>query len=105
MHMKIEDVFSYGSDRMTTQTQWHIQASINGQPVDIFYLDAGNNAEYKEDLRVTAPTQACKDAIEAWYEDGNDFTKLEPGDTVTLTKQAPAPTCAVRPTPPAGPRR
>ena len=103
MQMKIADVFSYGSDRLTTQTQWHIQVTIGGQPADIFFLDAGNNAEYAEDLRITAPTPAAKEAIESWYEQGGDFTRLEAGDTVDLAPAAtPAP---AKPAPSAkGPR-
>lgn len=104
MQVKIADVFSYGSDRLTTQTQWHIQATIGGQPADIFYLDAGNNAEYAEDLRVTAPTAAVKDAIESWYEQGGDFTRLEAGDVIDLVPAAaPAPVTPAQPA--KGPRR
>ncbi len=100
MQMKITDVFSYGSDTLTTQTQWHIQASIDGQPIDIFYLDAGNNAEYAEDFGVSAPTAALKAAVEAWYERGDDLTRLEAGDVVSLTQEPQA-----RPTPPSATKR
>ncbi len=106
MQMKITDVFSYGSDTLTTQTQWHIQATIEGQPVDIFYLDQGNNAEYRETFSVSAPTAALKEAVEAWYERGDDITRLEAGDVVSLKEEPQAcPTPSPASKRPAGPRQ
>ena len=109
MQMTITDVFSYGSDAGTSQTQWHIQAKVDGAQVDIYFLDSGNNAEYDRNtvFSVHGASPAQKAAIEAWYEnEGDGILRAEPGDTVSLAVQTAQPPVPPAPnTRNAGPRR
>jgi hypothetical protein len=70
MKLNIKYARTYGSDRMTSQSEWHIAGNIDGSPVKIFYLDSGNNAEHdrKTELSVTTKNPKHEVALLDWID-------------------------------------
>lgn len=95
MQMHILDIFNHGAARMTSQSEWHIQATIAGQDVSICYLDSGNNAEYDQhtDLKISAADERHIEAIETWFENEGEsaLVSLTKGSHVVLQPPARGP--------------
>jgi len=95
MKLNVKTIHYHGrTDKMTTQTEWHVTGDIDGDPVDFHYLDAGNNAEYDTEAGLSMTMAKQKKygrALLDWIErDESVLMDLRPGASVELRKPPPS---------------
>ncbi|MCE9508130.1 MAG: hypothetical protein K8R48_07450 [Alphaproteobacteria bacterium] len=91
MKLNVKTIHYHGrTDKITTQTEWHVTGDIDGDPVAFRYLDVGNNAEYDTEAGLSMTMEKQRKygrALLDWIErDESVLMDLKPGSSVELRK-------------------
>ncbi len=71
-----------GSDKGTSQSEWRIAGTLDGTPVELRYLDEGNNAEYDTCTEFERLSPAGQEM--PWEEDMHEWIALNVSEMMDM---------------------